>query len=274
VLDRQLNIFFFFATIFVFLLFSEGEDHIRFLSAIGLSIIFVLAGYLLNWLTLDGAASAVLFGVISLGLGGLIGATVVLGFFITSSLLSKNQEDEDGFATIHFRRNGMQVWSNGFWFAFWTLFWFTTDSMVFLIAAISAMSFSTADTWGSEVGGNRVKGTTWLFGPFRRVEPGIDGGVSILGTLATLAGACVIGAIYWLFYQDLPVGYLIIIVCAGLLGSFVDSLFGTYIQGNKLHEKVSLLFNHKINTFDNNLTNWASSGVASILAIGIFFLIS
>ncbi len=234
----------------------------------------MIGAYLLNWLTLDGAASAILFGVISLGLGGLVGATVILGFFITSSLLSKDLTDGDGLSTIHFRRNGLQVWSNGFWFAFWVIIWFTSDSMVFLIAAVTAMSFSTADTWGSEIGGNRVKGATWLFGPFNKVEPGVDGGVSVIGTLATLAGASIIGSIYWIFYQEAPISYLIIIISIGFIGSFVDSLIGTYIQGTKLNESTTALFNHKIRTFDNNLTNWVSSGVSSILAIGVFLLIS
>ena len=257
----------------MFLLFSEGNDHIRFLSAIGLSFVFVLIGYVLNWLTLDGAISAILFGIIALGLGGMIGAAVVLGFFITSSIMSKDEEDEDGIMTIHFRRNGMQVWSNGFWFAIWVIFWFTTDSMVFLIAAITAMSFSTADTWGSEIGGSRVKGKTWLFWTFEKVEPGTDGGISIAGTIATFAGAAIIGLIYWLFFKQMPVSYLIIIITAGFLGSFVDSLFGTYIQGNKLSEPIKVIFNNKIQTFDNNLTNWVSSGVSSIMAIGIFLLL-
>lgn len=258
----------------MFLLFSEGDDHIRFLSAIGLSLVFVIAAYLLNWLTLDGAISAILFGIIALGLGGIMGAAIILGFFITSSLLSKDAEDSDGISSIHFRRSGTQVWANGFWFAFWVILWFTTDYMVFLIGAVAAMSFSTADTWGSEIGGKRVKGKTWLFGPFTKVEPGIDGGVSVVGTLATLVGACIIGAIYWLFYQQMPIGYLIIIVIAGFVGSFVDSLLGTYIQGNKLNEPIAAFFKYKVRMFDNNLTNWVSSGISSFLAIGVYLLIS
>ncbi len=273
-LDRQLNIFFFFATIFVFLLFSEGDDHLRFLSAVVLSLIFVLIAYLLNWLTIDGAGASILFGIISLGLGGFVGAAVVLGFFVTSSLLSKDQEDADGFMSIHFRRNGMQVWSNGFWFAFWLILWFITGTMAFMIAAITAMSFSTGDTWGSEVGGKRVKGKTWQFGNFQQVEPGVDGGVSIVGTLATLAGTLVIGAIYWFFYRNLPVGFLLIIVFAGFLGTFVDSLIGTYFQGKPLSARVSNFLGKNINQFDNNLTNWVSSGISSVFSIGLYFLIS
>ena len=142
-------------------MFSEGGDHLRFFSAIILSLVFVLFGYLLNWLTLDGAVSAVLFGIISFGLGGLIGATVVL-YFLSLIFIFKDQEKEsnNGVTTIQFRRNGMQVWSNGFWYAICIIYGLH-QFHAFLIAAISSMAFSTADTWSSEIGGNRVKGTTW-----------------------------------------------------------------------------------------------------------------
>ena len=275
-LDRQLNIFFFFSTIFVFLLFSEGGDHLRFFSAIILSLVFVLFGYLLNWLTLDGAVSAVLFGIISFGLGGLIGATVVLVFFITSSLFSKDQEKEgnDGVTTIQFRRNGMQVWSNGFWYAICIILWFASDSMLFLIAAISSMAFSTADTWSSEIGGNRVKGTTWQLWSFKQVAPGVEGGISIVGTFASVLGACIIGIVFLVFNLEMPITYPIIIIASGFVGSFVDSIIGTYIQGNDLNKRISSVFNNSIKTFDNNLTNFVSSGFSSLVAMIVFILIN
>ena len=260
----------------MFLLFSEGSDHIQFLSAIGLSLIFVLIGYLLNWLTLDGAVSSVLFGIISFGLGGFIGASLVLVFFTTSSLLTKNHEyeNEDEIKAVRIRRSGMQVWANGFWFAIWIIIWFATNSMVFLISAISSIAFSTADTWSSEIGGKRVKGKTWHLWSFRNVNPGIDGGISVVGTIASLSGACIIGAIYLLFYVEMPIGNLIIIIVSGFVGSFVDSMIGTYIQGKKLNRRISSIFNEKIKTFDNNLTNWVSSGFSSFVAIVVFILIN
>jgi len=258
----------------VFLLFSEGENQIRFLLAIFLSFIIVLVAYVLNWLTLDGAAASILFGIIALGLGGIFGASVVLGFFITSSLLSKDEIGTEGIPLNQFRRNGMQVWASGFWFAFWLIFWFSTNSTIFLVAAVTAMAFSTADTWGAEVGGKRVKGTTWLFGSFKKVNAGVDGGVSIVGTITTFAGALLIGAIYWFFYQQMPISHLIIIVSAGFIGSLVDSLIGTYLQGKVLHKRISAVFKRKSKLFDNNLTNWVSSGVSSILAIGLYLIIS
>lgn len=275
-LDRQLNIFFFFSTIFVFLLFSEDGDHVRFFSAIILSLVFVLLCYLLNWLTLDGAVSTVLFGIISFGLGGLIGATVVLVFFITSSLFSKNQERESnvGVTTIQFRRNGLQVWSNGFWFAIGIILWFASDYMLFLIAAISSMAFSTADTWSSEIGGSWVKGTTWQLWSFKQVTPGVEGGISIVGTVASVLGACIIGNIYLVFNLEMPIANSIIIIVSGFVGSFVDSIIGTYIQGNDLNNWISSMFNNSIKTFDNNLTNFVSSGFSSLVAMSVFILIN
>ncbi|MCR9132341.1 MAG: DUF92 domain-containing protein [bacterium] len=271
-LDRQLNILFFFATVFVFLLFSEGFEQTRFFVAVFLSILFVTIAFVLNWLTIDGALSALLFGIISLGFGGLSAATVVLVFFVTSSLLSKSDKNDDLF-TIPFRRDGYQVWSNGFWFALWLIFWFTTDALVFEVAAVSSIAFSTADTWSSEIGGKRVKGTTWMIGSFKKVEPGLDGGVSVAGTASSLVGALLIALIYWAFNSELTVGIIVLVILAGIAGSLIDSLLGNYVQGSKIPRKISALFNYQITKFDNNTTNWVSAGSASLLAICIFLLV-
>lgn len=265
--DRLLNIFFFFSTLFVFLLFASGEDHRRFLLAILLSITFVVIAFILNWLTLDGASAAILFGIIALGFGGWTGAAITLAFFVSSSLVSKDQFDEDGLLTLAFRRDGVQVWANGFWFAFWLLIWFLSKQPEFLIAAVTSMAFSTADTWGSEIGGHRVKGPTWLISSFKQVEPGTDGGISVMGTLSTLAGAAFITLIFWVLNPHFYWATLLIIVLGGFAGSLIDSWIGAVIQGKELKNWARKLFADKISYVDNNLTNWLSAGGASLLAL-------
>ena len=168
----------------------------------------------------------------------------------------------------------MQVWSNGFWYAICIILWFASDSMLFLIAAISSMAFSTADTWSSEIGGNRVKGTTWQLWSFKQVAPGVEGGISIVGTFASVLGACIIGIVFLVFNLEMPIIYSIIIIASGFVGSFVDSIIGTYIQGNDLNKRISSVFNNSIKTFDNNLTNFVSSGFSSLVAIIVFILIN
>lgn len=266
-LDRQLNIFFFFAVVYVFLLFAEGGDTTRFLIAIGCSFIFVLAAYILKWLTIDGANSAILFGIIALGFGGITGAVILLAFFVSSSLISKDIFDEQGLYKVSFRRNGVQVWSNGFWFALWIIVWFVSEQAVFLIAAISSMAFSTADTWASEIGSERFKARTHMIHTFKKVEPGTDGGVSVPGTIATVFGAFFIAGLFWVMNKNFGFTALFIVAIAGFLGSLADSLIGATVQGKKLNVNIRNIFSNRITYVDNDITNWLSAGTASIIAI-------
>ena len=233
-LDRIINILFLFALIFVFLLEAKAEDHLRIIIAVVLSFILVTIAFFMNWLSLDGARSAFTFGLISYGLGGIPGAALILTFFISSSLLSKDLISEDTLTETKFRRDGMQVWSNGFWFSLWIVIGFLFESPVFMIAAASSIAFATSDTWASEIGGHRVKGKTYLISSFSSVKPGTDGGVSVAGTLASFDGPLLIAVVFWLTNLEMNFFTVLMIAIAGLTGSFVDSWLGAKIQGKTL----------------------------------------
>lgn len=270
--DRLLNIFFFFATLFVFLLVAKGDDHLRFLYGLILSFLFVTLAFVLNWITLDGAASSLLFGTISLGFGGWTGAAVILAFFVSSSLVSKDPKDEEGSIKIPFRRNAIQVWANGFWFALWILVWFLSQEPIFLVAAISSMAFSTSDTWASEIGAHRANGTTWLITGFKKVQPGVDGGISVVGTIASLAGSAFLTLVFWILSPEYHLGIYLTVAISGFLGCFLDSWIGASLQGKKLYKWVLPIFANKISIVDNNMTNWLAAGGASVIALFIALL--
>jgi uncharacterized protein (TIGR00297 family) len=267
VLDRLVNIFLFFTLVFIFLLVAKVGDHVRITLAFVLAITGSFLAFILNWLTLDGVLAAILFGVVAYGLGDLTGAAVVVSFFISSSLISKDLISEESLLDKKFRRNGLQVWSNGFWFAIWTIIWFMTKEHAFLIAAVASISFATADTWASEIGGHRVKGKTWMLTTFKKVKPGTDGGISIIGTVASLTGAFFIGAIYWLVNAESSWYAFLLIALSGFTGSFIDSLFGAVIQGKRFNLFFHRLFARQISYVDNNMVNWLASGSASIIAL-------
>ncbi len=266
-LDRLLNIFFFFSLLFVFLIFSEGPEQLRFFIAIVLAGLCGVLAFVLNWLSLDGATAAVLFGIIAFGFGGITGAVIVLAFFVSSSLISKDVFDEDGFLESNSRRDGLQVWSNGFWFAIWVIIWFITENFAFMIAAASSMAFATSDTWASEVGGHRVRGKTWLITNFKKVAPSTDGAISVAGTFASLIGAVFIALIFWLMEMDSNLFVILLIAISGFLGSFVDSLFGATVQGKSLNKFGKAIFANRMSRFDNNITNWVAGGSASVIAL-------
>lgn len=273
-LDRLINIFFLFSLVFIFIIFADAEDHQRIAIALILSVFGAYIAFILNWLTLDGMTAAILFGLIAFGLGSILGAIIVLAFFVSSSLISKDMISEESLFDKKFRRDGIQVWSNGFWFAFWIIIWFLSEQPAFLIAGVASMASATADTWASEIGGNRLKGKTWLFPSFKSVKPGTDGGISIFGTLASIVGAFFIGGLFWLFYKETTLLEFLVISITGVFGSLLDSLLGSKLQGVKFKKMIKNLFLKQYNYIDNNMVNWLASGSASFVALIAVLLIN
>ena len=96
------------------------------------------------------------------------------------------------------------------------------------LLALAAMAEAAADTCSSEIG-IAFPGTTVLLTSWRRVTPGIDGGVSVRGTLAAAAAAALVSCAS--FFLKLVSGqHALAIIYAGIIGSFVDSLLGAIFE--------------------------------------------
>lgn len=106
---------------------------------------------------------------------------------------------------------------------------------------IGSIATATADTMASEVG---VATTPRLITNFKKVPPGTDGGISVLGTFAGIIGAGLIGLAAYILgiYPDL-VRTMEIALVAGTFGCFVDSILGAVleIKGYLSNEHVNLL---------------------------------
>ncbi len=123
------------------------------------------------------------------------------------------------------------------------------------IGFFAAVACALADTLSSEVGLlSKVKPR--LITTFRHVAPGIDGAISSLGTTAAAFGALLIGAIYFLLFNDLKA--FAIISFAGFFGMLADSMFGATLQ--------------KIGVLNNSTVNFVACGVAAIAAVLLFGL--
>ncbi len=93
---------------------------------------------------------------------------------------------------------------------------------------IGSIATATADTLASEVG---VVKQPRLITTLRKVPPGTDGGISIVGTAAGIIGAGLIGVAAYLLgiYPD-PFVTLKISIIAGTVGCFVDSILGAVLE--------------------------------------------
>lgn len=266
-LDRWVNIFYSLTLIFVFILFGDAQDHVQILTGLLLAFSISSLAFIINWLTYDGSVSATIFGAIAYGFGGFLGAAVVMTFFISASLISKDMKSDEDFMEKKYRRNGSQVWANGFWFCFWMFIWFLTGYEPFMIASVVSVAASASDTWSTEIGGNRVQGDTRLISSFEKVEPGTEGGVSFWGTLAGFAGAMSIAAVYWLFRPDTLIWPIIIITLSGFLGCIVDSYLGARHQNSYLRFRWLNFIDKERLFIGNNFVNWVSAGIASIISL-------
>ncbi len=266
-IDRWVNIFFTLAVVFVFIIFGSSHDHFQILIGLVLAFLFSVIAFILNWLTKDGATSATIFGSLAYGLGGFAGATVVIAFFISGSLLSKDLISGEGFLEKRNRRDGKQVWANGFWFALWILIWFLAGLDGFMIAAVTSIAAATSDTWATEIGNNRVKGKTWLIDSRKPVQPGTHGGISFYGTVAAFGGALFISALFWGFDPTHSFITLTIISVSAFLGCLLDSYIGARFQDKRFtFTGLSLIGVDQI-MIGNNAVNWISAGTASLISL-------
>lgn len=93
---------------------------------------------------------------------------------------------------------------------------------------IGSIATATADTLASEVD---VTVQPRLITTFKKVPPGTDGGISIVGTAAGIIGAGIIGvAAYLLGIFPDPFVTLKISIIAGTVGCFVDSILGAVLE--------------------------------------------
>jgi uncharacterized protein (TIGR00297 family) len=264
-----------------------------------LGIIFGILISVLAWrlgsLTKSGAASAAITGSLIFGLGGLPWGALLLTFFITSSLLSKTFRRKKNQLSEKFSKGTQRDWgqvaaNGGLGASLVILYSLVPPGNHNWIwpAYIGAMAAVTADTWATEIGVLNP-GPPILITNGKKVETGTSGAISFYGTIATIAGAAVIGAVGTVFSS--PGGRGLILAAAvlgGVFGSIFDSLLGATVQAifecpicAKETER------HPIHTcgskttrirgwywLNNDFVNFLASCIGAVLAAGTWYVFS
>lgn len=99
----------------------------------------------------------------------------------------------------------------------------------FFWAYAGAYAVATADTWATEIG-SAFGGTPRSIVGFRRVAPGMSGGVTLLGTLAMIAGAAWIALVWRALTGEAGTLSFVVVTVAGCAGTLVDSALGATLQ--------------------------------------------
>ncbi|OKY78236.1 MAG: Cytidylyltransferase family enzyme [Candidatus Methanohalarchaeum thermophilum] len=110
----------------------------------------------------------------------------------------------------------------------------------YFTAYVGAVAAATSDTLASELG-SLDRETRLITNLRKKVKPGSEGGISLIGELSTFIGGLLIGLIA--FFLSGQKNILIIAPLAGVLGSHVDSLLGATLEtrGVLSNEEVNII---------------------------------
>lgn len=271
-----------------------------------LALIIAFLAYKARSLSKSGAAAATLTGAVIFGVGGWQWAVLLLAFFITSSGLSRafkkrKQGLDEKFSKGHERDAGQVFGNGGVATLFAALHFFLPASPLPWLGFAAALAAVNADTWATELGVLNPHPPRMITNLTKPVEKGTSGGISLVGTLASLAGAGVIGILAALLDPQVAsyslianpeqsiTNYqlLITITLAGLSGSLFDSLLGGTVQAMyfcpKDHKETE---KHPLHTcgaetvhirgwkwLDNDWVNFACGACGALIAFVMLYLI-
>lgn len=141
-------------------------------------------------------------------------------------------------------------------------------------AALGALAAATADTWGTEIGMLARQAPRSIL-TWEPLEPGMSGGVTAQGLLATAAGATVPGLIAAMCAW--PAAVVVAAAFGGLAGAMADSLLGATVQARRRSARTNRL-TERLTDADGTPTvpaggvdwmdNDAVNGVATLVGAG------
>jgi uncharacterized protein (TIGR00297 family) len=201
-----------------------------------LAVIIAFLAYRAHSLSRAGAYAAFFLGTIIFGLGGWEWGVLLLTFFITSSALShafkKNKRGLHEKYSKGDQRDAGQVFANGGIPAIFALLhFFQPDETWLWVAFASSLAAANADTWATEVGVLNPSQPRLITKLGMRVEKGTSGAISWTGTLASLAGAALIGLLAsFTGLEPASASTVMIVTLAGFAAALFDSFLGATVQ--------------------------------------------
>ena len=224
----------------------------------------------MGWLTVSGILAVVVMATWIVLMIGPTALVLPVLFLIFGSLLSRlNRGDKSMAKDDSHGRNAHQVFANGGIGMIMAVPYLLTHNELYLSLFTLVFTAAMSDTSSSEIG-RRIKGTTWNIGTLKKVVPGESGGVSIIGTVAGLIGAMIIGGISY-FIFGLPLSTVFWLTLLGFIGMIIDSFLGAFLQG-KYRVHGILLEEGRQDQLVSGF-HWVDNSMVNFLSVGIVVLI-
>lgn len=214
--------------------------------AMVISTILSVLAYWLKLLTWTGSLSAFGVGIIIGFFGSLSWLMVLISFTFVGFVVTKVRLGEKTQRGLQEGRHGERTHTNVLAvglppciMAILTFIMGEQGSLLASIGYLSLISVAASDTVASELGVKYPK--VWLITNFKRVEPGTDGGISVMGTVWAISGAMIASILGWIiiYPNDILNPLLLIPIIAGFIGCLLDSVLGATWETRGLISKYS-----------------------------------
>lgn len=206
------------------------------LGVFGSSFIAIFS-YVYQLLTKSGVFALIMIGTLVCGFGSWPTWVLLILLFGSSSCISffKKVAALDGKDTISKKdaqRDGWQILANGLPAVVSLVLYYYTDNLLFIIGYVSAIAGATADTWASEIGILSTSPPLSIL-TFKPIPSGLSGGVSLLGTFASILGSLMISITFWFLHGPnitFTTNLVFVPVVCGFAHSLIDSFLGAAFQ--------------------------------------------
>ena len=239
------------------------DPHIIVMIEVVITAILSVEVYKLHCLSRSGAIASLIVGVL-LALFGNIGAFFIMSFFVIVSFFATMRDIDKKIAMgLQEGQFGERGWKNVTAVAFPPVLitmihhFCPMDETLYVIMFLTSVAVAGADTIASEVGVRSPK--TYMITTMKPCEPGMNGGISKLGTAISTLAALAIAVIGWPVMTASFSWLLLIPFAFGVFGNILDSLFGAWFENRGWISKYT--------------NNWTTELISALLAGGFYLLL-
>jgi len=181
-----------------------------------------------------GAMLAIILGVLLYHFIGVNGILVMLLFLLVSAYITSYEHKRKRHLGLYdYQRGWQNVLSNGIMPLIFAAVSALTGNIAFFLGSMASIM---ADKMASEIG--VIDDEVYDIVGFRKVKPGVNGGVSLTGLVASLVGGFIMGIAGVFLFGITPMQAFLVGLC-GLGGSMADSIAGHYEEQGKGSKETS-----------------------------------
>lgn len=218
----------------LFYMFGYNVDAFYLMKVLVFSFFLGYLSYRAHVADVSAMLSATLLGVVIIISSGVNWFFMLLAFFLLGSVFTRYKYNFKLARGIAEGKGGVRGYKNVFSNSLAGLTLaiaygiFPWHGQVLLAAYLGSVATACGDTLASEIG-ETYKGEPRMITTFKKVKPGTDGAVSMLGEKAAFFGALVIALLAFILVP-IDLSLVLIVTAGGFIGTNIDSLLGATLQ--------------------------------------------